>query len=205
MSALRALTPLLVVVVVPPLLRGAHASSAATAERAPLSWSSHAAVVLSTKNSEKEGPLLTQDPVFDVTTSLVDVSSTTLPAVTNSTAAATTTTTTTTTPTLSWTGAWKFEPGWFRQQHPWLPGFVLRRALRSVLHLTEDSYHQLDDQGKPLKDKRLLRVVHAAPHKVQLVRTEGRDNKDVPFHLEQRPDGHVYYVEHGLGEYRLVR
>jgi len=106
------------------------------------------------------------------------------------------------TSTFPWKGSWKFEQAWFEKKHPWLPKFVTRRVLASTLILGADSYHQVDDEGKPLKEKRILTLLDESEQKVQLLRTEGK--KQVHFHLERRDDGHTYYVERGLGDYRIL-
>jgi hypothetical protein len=105
-------------------------------------------------------------------------------------------------PLLLWKGAWKFEASWFALQHPWIPSFVAKRALASMLVLHDDYYHQVDgNTGKALKEKRPLQIVRQTHDKAELVRLEG--DKQVPFSLEKRTDGHVYYVESGLKTYRL--
>lgn len=130
------------------------------------------------------------------------------------TSSATTTTTTTTRPlvpatdstsatTLPWAGAWKFEKEWFAKQHPWLPGFLTRKVLASTLILGADYYHQIDHEGKALKEKRRLVVKNLTDTRAELIRHEAK-TKLVHFHLERGADGHIYYVEEGLGEYRLV-
>jgi len=103
---------------------------------------------------------------------------------------------------LRWTGAWQFEKEWFGQQHPWLPGFLLRKALQSTLILQPDAYHQVDVHGKPLKQARPLQLLAASAVRAELERIEGK--RKVPFQLELRDDGYVYYIEQGLGEYRLL-
>ena len=103
---------------------------------------------------------------------------------------------------LPWMGAWKFEETWFGEKHPWMPGFLRHKVLSSTLLLGSDYYHQVDHQGKSLKERRTLTLKGGSEQKAELVRVEG--NKDVHFHLERRPDGHVYYVEHGLGDYRVL-
>jgi hypothetical protein len=103
---------------------------------------------------------------------------------------------------LTWAGAWQFEESWFGKQHPWLPRFVVRQALQSKLILDSDFYHQVDGKGRALKKPRRLRLVGASSEKADLERTEG--NKQVSFVIEKRPDGFMYYVEKGFGEYRLI-
>lgn len=102
-----------------------------------------------------------------------------------------------------WAGAWKFEKEWFAKQHPWLPGFLTRKVLASTLILGADYYHQIDHEGKALKEKRHLVVKNLTDTRAELIRHETK-TKQVHFHLERGADGHIYYVEEGLGEYRLV-
>ena len=130
------------------------------------------------------------------------------PAVEASTASASATSTAATVPTtdetLRWTGAWKFEESWFGSQHPWLPGFLKRQALQSTLLLHDEFYHQVDGNGRALKAPRKLQVVATEhPHKTELERIEHGGRK-VSFAMERRPDGFVYYIEKGLGEYRVI-
>mmetsp|Transcript_27690 Transcript_27690/g.50298 ORF Transcript_27690/g.50298 Transcript_27690/m.50298 type:complete len:116 (-) Transcript_27690:372-719(-) len=39
---------------------------------------------------------------------------------------------------LSWQGAWHFEQTWFREQHPWMPNFLVQKVLESTLILGQD-------------------------------------------------------------------
>jgi hypothetical protein len=96
---------------------------------------------------------------------------------------------------LSWQGAWHFEQTWFREQHPWLPNFLVQKVLESTLILGQDSYHQVDQDGKAWMEQRSISVLHHSPNKAELVRYENSSNKQVKFHLEKRDDNSIYYCE----------
>eukprot|EP00978_Attheya_sp_CCMP212_P021439 scaffold62569_cov69-Attheya_sp.AAC.2 len=97
---------------------------------------------------------------------------------------------------LPWQGAWHFEQTWFREQHPWLPNFLVQKVLESTLILGQDSYHQVDQDGKAWMERRSISVLHHSPTRAELVRYEnGKTNKQVKFHLEKRDDNSIYYCE----------
>mmetsp|Transcript_29230 Transcript_29230/g.33653 ORF Transcript_29230/g.33653 Transcript_29230/m.33653 type:complete len:181 (-) Transcript_29230:62-604(-) len=104
-------------------------------------------------------------------------------------------------PPFRWQGAYQFERNWFRQQHPFLPEFVLNKALQSTLLLESDSYHQLDDKGVQLEERRKLKLLKRTTDVVYLERSIG--GTENTFQVERRKDGHNYYREWGRA-YRLV-
>lgn len=105
------------------------------------------------------------------------------------------------TTTVDWRGAWNFEKEWFDRQHPFLPWFIKKIALESTLIL-DDSYHQVNSQGDPLKAKRPLVVKSLQANQAILTRIEG--NKPIEFRVEKRNDNQVYYCE-GKSVYKIQR
>ena len=103
---------------------------------------------------------------------------------------------------VPWQGPWHFEKDWFEKQHPGLPRFVKNIALKSTLILDEAHYHQVDHEGKPLKEKRPLIIKSLQANKALLSRIEGR--KEIEFTVERREDEHLYYCE-GKSVYKIHR